>query len=81
MQAVDPPEEPAAPDAPASRVALRRRSSKYAGTVITPRIRCYPALDNMLIPILMITALGMIVALFPAWRLRKLRPVDVLREV
>ena len=29
----------------------------------------------------MITALGAIVALFQAWRLRKLRPVDVLREV
>ena len=56
-------------------------SVSYAGTVITPRIRCYFDLENILIPILMITALGMIVAMFPAWRLRKLRPVDVLREV
>lgn len=56
-------------------------SISYGGAVIQPRIRCYPAFENMFIPILMITLLGMIVALFPAWRLKKLRPVDVLREV
>lgn len=53
----------------------------YAETTIQPRIRSYPALDNMLMPIVMIIILGVIVALFPARKLRRLRPVDVLREV
>ena len=53
----------------------------YAETTIQPRIRSYPSLDNMLMPIVMITVLGMIVALFPARKLKRLRPVDVLREV
>ncbi len=53
----------------------------YAETTLQPRLRSYPTLGSMLIPIVMITVLGMIVATFPARRLRRLRPVDVLREV
>ena len=53
----------------------------YGGGAIQPRIKSYPAMDNMLYPILMIIALGIIVAVFPALKLRRLRPVDVLKEV
>ncbi len=53
----------------------------YAETVFQPRLRTYPAMSNMLMPIVIITLLGVIVAMFPARRLRKYRPVDVLREV
>ncbi|MFC1692607.1 ABC transporter permease [Candidatus Latescibacterota bacterium] len=53
----------------------------YAGGTFQPRIRCYIALDNMVVPIIMITVLGVLVALFPARRLKRLRPVDVLKEV
>ena len=53
----------------------------YAETTLQPRLRSYPALDNMLMPIVMITLLGIVVSIFPALRLRRHRPVDVLREV
>ena len=53
----------------------------WAGTTLQPRIRCYPTLDDMVIPIVVMTFLGMIIALFPAWKLKRLRPVDVLKEV
>jgi ABC-type lipoprotein release transport system permease subunit len=53
----------------------------YAGTAFQPRIRCYIAPMNMIVPVIMIIVLGMIVAIFPALKLRKLRPVDVLKEV
>ncbi len=53
----------------------------YAGTSLQPRLRCYLMLSNMIVPIIMITLLGMIIACFPSLRLRRLRPVDVLREV
>jgi len=53
----------------------------YAGTAFQPRLRCYLELDNMIVPIVMITVLGMLVALFPAMKLRRLRPVEVLKEV
>jgi ABC-type lipoprotein release transport system permease subunit len=53
----------------------------YAGTVFLPELRCYLAVENMLIPVVMMILLGMVVALFPAHRIMKLKPVDVLREV
>lgn len=53
----------------------------YAGTAMQPRITGYLTVSSVVIPIAMLTVLGVIVALFPAARLRKLRPVDVLREV
>jgi ABC-type antimicrobial peptide transport system permease subunit len=53
----------------------------YAETVLQPRLRTYPAMSNMLMPIVIITLLGVIVAMFPARKLKKYRPVDVLREV
>jgi ABC-type lipoprotein release transport system permease subunit len=53
----------------------------YGSTAFVPRIRSYPVLRSMLIPIVMMIILGAVVALFPANKLRRLRPVDVLREV
>jgi len=53
----------------------------YAETVIQPRLRAYTALDSMLMPIVVIIVLGVLVALFPARKLKRHRPVDVLREV
>jgi len=53
----------------------------YAETTIQPRLRSYPTLGSMLIPIVTITVLGIIVATFPARRLRRMHPVDALREV
>jgi ABC-type lipoprotein release transport system permease subunit len=53
----------------------------YGGTAIQPRIRCYMDINNIVIPVVMIIILGVIVALFPARRLRRLKPVDVLKEV
>jgi ABC-type lipoprotein release transport system permease subunit len=53
----------------------------YAGGAIQPRLRVYPALNNILYPILLIVGLGLLVALFPAWKLRRLKPVDALKEV
>ncbi len=53
----------------------------FGETTIQPRIRTYPALDNMLYPIVMLIVLGIIVSLFPANKVRRLRPVEVLREV
>ena len=53
----------------------------YGEGTFQPQIRSYPSLDNMLMPILMIIILGVLIALIPALKLRKLRPVEVLREV
>ena len=53
----------------------------WAGTAFQPRLRCYLEMSNMVIPVVMITILGMIVAVFPALKLYRLKPVDVLREV
>ncbi len=53
----------------------------WGGGAFQPRLKTYPTFENMLTPIVLITALGIIVALFPARKLRKLSPVDVLKEV
>ncbi|MFC1551670.1 ABC transporter permease, partial [Candidatus Latescibacterota bacterium] len=53
----------------------------YAETTLQPRLRTYPMLDSMIMPIVVIVILGIIVSLFPARKLKKLKPVDVLREV
>ena len=53
----------------------------FAGASFQPIIKCYLQLDNMLIPIMMVTVLGMLVAVFPARKLMRLRPVDALKEV
>ena len=53
----------------------------YAETTLQPRLRTYPMLDSMIMPIVVIIVLGIIVSLFPARKLKKLKPVDVLREV
>ncbi len=56
-------------------------SVSIAETTMVPRIRAVPAPDTVLIPVFLVIALGTLVALFPAWRLRRMRPVEVLREV
>jgi ABC-type lipoprotein release transport system permease subunit len=56
-------------------------SISLADSTIQPRIRTSIAPDNLYIPVLMIFFFGVIISLFPAWRLKKMRPVDVLREV
>jgi ABC-type lipoprotein release transport system permease subunit len=53
----------------------------YAETTLQPRIRSYPLFDSMFMPIVVIVILGIIVSLFPARKLKKLNPVDVLREI
>lgn len=53
----------------------------YAETTLQPRLRSYPEPGSILIPIMVITLLGVIVAFFPARKLRRLRPIDVLKEV
>jgi ABC-type lipoprotein release transport system permease subunit len=53
----------------------------YAETTLQPRLRTYPMLDSMIMPIVVIIILGIIVSLFPARKLKKMKPVDVLREV
>ena len=53
----------------------------FAGTALQPRLRCYIMADNIVMPVVMVIGLGMIIALFPAWRLKHLHPVDALREV
>ncbi len=56
-------------------------SISYAESTIQPRLRGYVTADTVLVPVLMIVMLGSIVSLFPAWRLHRLRPVNILREV
>ena len=53
----------------------------YAEATLQPRLRSYPTLDNILGPTVMIILLGIIVAISPARKLRRFRPIDVLREV
>ncbi|MBN1294806.1 MAG: ABC transporter permease [Candidatus Latescibacteria bacterium] len=53
----------------------------YGDTAFQPRLRCYIEISNMVFPVVMITVLGVLVAIFPAMKLRRLRPVEVLREV
>jgi ABC-type lipoprotein release transport system permease subunit len=53
----------------------------FAETTLQPRIYAVPAPNVVITPIVMVIVLGSIVALFPAWRLKRLRPVEVLREV
>jgi len=56
-------------------------SISLSDSTIQPRIRTVLAAANLYIPVLMIFFFGIIISIFPAWRLKKMRPVDVLREV
>lgn len=56
-------------------------SIRFGGTVMLPRLRCYPTVQNIGMPIGLILCLGVLVSLFPAFRLRRLRPVKALAEV
>jgi len=56
-------------------------SITYAESTIQPRIRAWMTPAIVLVPMCMLVLFGVLVALFPAWRLRRIRPVVVLREV
>ena len=56
-------------------------SITYAESTIQPRIRAWMTFDSTIVPVCMLVVFGVIVALFPALRLRKIRLVAVLREV
>jgi ABC-type lipoprotein release transport system permease subunit len=56
-------------------------SITYAESTIQPRIRAWMTPDITLVPMCMLVIFGVLVALFPAMRLRKIRPVAVLREM
>jgi len=53
----------------------------YGEIAIQPQIRSYPALENTLMPVGIIILLGVLISLFPAYRLKKLHPVEVIKEV
>ena len=53
----------------------------FAGTAFQPRLRSYPTVGNILMPISMMLSVGVLIAMIPAMRLRRQRPVDSLREV
>jgi ABC-type lipoprotein release transport system permease subunit len=56
-------------------------SITYAESIIQPRIRSWMTADIVIVPVCMLVLFGVIVALFPAFRLLRMRPVSVLREV
>jgi putative ABC transport system permease protein len=56
-------------------------SITYAESIIQPRIRSWMTPDIVLIPVCMLVLFGAVVALFPAFRLLRMRVVSVLREV
>ena len=51
------------------------------GTVWAPRFGAYLEFGNVLRPMLMMVALGIVIAIIPALRLRRLQPVEALRKV
>jgi ABC-type antimicrobial peptide transport system permease subunit len=53
----------------------------YAESTIQPRIRVWMTPSNIAVPVCMLVMFGVLVALFPALRLKNIRPVAVLREV
>ncbi len=53
----------------------------WGGTTMQPRLRSYPTAQNILLPVGLILVLGIVVSFFPAFRLRRLRPVQALSEV
>jgi ABC-type lipoprotein release transport system permease subunit len=53
----------------------------WGSATFKPRLRWYWNPENFTLPISLMVAIGFIVALFPALKLRKMRPVDVLKEV
>lgn len=53
----------------------------WVGATLEPVFRCETTWDAVLWPVAMTTLLGLLVALFPAWKLYRLRPVEALREV
>ncbi len=56
-------------------------SLSMAGTTLSTSMRSLPTWDAVLFPTLLMMSLGGVLALFPAWKLGRLRPVDALREV
>ncbi|MFH2203407.1 MAG: FtsX-like permease family protein [Elusimicrobiota bacterium] len=53
----------------------------WVGASIEPVFRASPTWDGIFWPMGMTVLLGFFVALLPAWKLYRMRPVDILREV
>ncbi|MFH1723492.1 MAG: FtsX-like permease family protein [Elusimicrobiota bacterium] len=56
-------------------------SLTWVGASIEPVFRTAPGFEHVLFPVLMTALIGIVVALLPAFKLYRLRPVEVLREV
>jgi ABC-type antimicrobial peptide transport system permease subunit len=56
-------------------------SITYAESTIQPHIRSMMTPEIVIVPVCMLVIFGFVVSLFPARRLAKMRPIDVLREV
>jgi ABC-type lipoprotein release transport system permease subunit len=53
----------------------------YAESTIQPRIRSWMTPDIVIMPMCMLVIFGVLVGFFPAMRVRRIRPVAILREV
>ncbi len=53
----------------------------FVETTLQPRVYAVPVPDAVFSPVCMVIVFGSLAALFPAWRLKRMRPADVLREV
>lgn len=53
----------------------------WVGASFEPVFRAAPTPEGILWPMAMTTLLGLLVAILPAWKLYRLRPVEVLREI
>jgi len=51
------------------------------GTVLQPRLRAVPDFGNVFIPVVTLVVVSVLVSFWPAWKLLRLRPVEILREV
>lgn len=65
----------------ANPILLGGPGLSFAGATIEARIATLPTLGNVTRPMLVMIVVGLLAALPPAIRLRRLRPVDSLREV
>jgi ABC-type lipoprotein release transport system permease subunit len=52
-----------------------------SGYTMKPLLRTSPAWGNVLVPTLVMMAMGAVIAAMPAWRICRRRPVEALREV
>ncbi|MBI4679198.1 MAG: ABC transporter permease [Elusimicrobia bacterium] len=55
-------------------------SITWAGATLQPVYRTAFSWENVLFPVAVTAVIGIVVALLPAWRLARARPVEILRE-